>query len=92
MEQKDITEVYEIREQIGQGGYGKVYKAIHRESGVTRAIKKIKRKNLDYDNQKHLLSEFESLKKLDHPNIVKLIEHYEDKDHIFLVQEYLSGL
>ena len=85
MEQKDITEVYDIREQIGQGGYGKVYKAIHRESGVTRAIKKIKRKNLDHNNQKHLLSEFEALKKLDHPNIVKLIEHYEDRDHIFLV-------
>ena len=62
-----------------------MYKAIHRESGVTRAIKKIKKKNLDQDNQKHLLSEFEALKKLDHPNIVKLIEHYEDKDHIFLV-------
>ena len=43
VEQKDITEVYEIREQIGQGGYGKVYKAIHRDSGVTRAIKKIKK-------------------------------------------------
>ena len=69
-----------------------MYKAIHRESGVTRAIKKIKRKNLDHNNQKQLLSEFEALKKLDHPNIVKLIEHYEDRDHIFLVQEYLSGL
>jgi calcium-dependent protein kinase len=57
-----------------------------------RAIKKIKKKNLDQVNQKQLLSEFEALKKLDHPNIVKLIEHYEDKDHIFLVQEYLSGL
>jgi hypothetical protein len=32
-------------EQIGQGGYGKVYKATHRESKATRAIKKIK-KNL----------------------------------------------
>ncbi len=47
MEQKDITDVYEIGAQIGQGGYGKVYKAIHRESGATRAIKKIKKRNLD---------------------------------------------
>lgn len=39
-----------------------------------------------------MLSEFDALKKLDHPNIVKLIEHYEDANHIFLVQEYLSGL
>jgi len=41
---------------------------------------------------KSILSEFEALKKLDHPNLVKLIEQYEDKDYIFLVQEYLSGL
>ncbi len=50
MEQKDIAEVYEIGVQIGQGGYGKVYKATHRESGATRAIKKIKKKNLDQEN------------------------------------------
>ena len=42
--QRDITEVYDIGDQIGQGGYGKVYKAIHKESGATRAIKKIKKK------------------------------------------------
>lgn len=48
--QKDITEVYDIGDQIGQGGYGKVYKAIHKESGLTRAIKKIKKKNLDQAN------------------------------------------
>jgi calcium-dependent protein kinase len=39
-----------------------------------------------------LLSEIEALKKLDHPNIVKLLEHYEDNENIYLVQEYLSGL
>ena len=48
--QKDITEVYDIGDKIGQGGYGKVYKAIHKESGLTRAIKKIKKKNLDQAN------------------------------------------
>ena len=47
VEEKDISDVYEIKEQIGQGGYGKVYKAIHRESGATRAIKKVMKKNLD---------------------------------------------
>jgi calcium-dependent protein kinase len=50
VKQKDITEVYDIGDKIGQGGYGKVYKAIHKESGLTRAIKKIKKKNLDQAN------------------------------------------
>ena len=76
---------------LGQGGYGKVYLATHKLTGVERAVKRIKKKLLDQEHQKQILCEFESLKKLDHPNLVKLIEHYEDKENIYLVQEYLSG-
>lgn len=31
------------------------------------------------------------LSKLDHPNIVKLYEFYEDKKHFYFVMEYFSG-
>ena len=55
-------------------------------------MKCLKKKTLDQENMKSILTEFETLKKLDHPNLVKLIEHYEDQNYIFLVQEYLSGL
>jgi calcium/calmodulin-dependent protein kinase I len=37
------------------------------------------------------MAEIESLMKLDHPNLVKLIEYYETKSKIFLVQEMLNG-
>ena len=79
-------------EQIGKGGYGKVYRAVHKVTRIQRAVKKINKRGLDQENQKYILSEFEALKKLDHPNLVKLIEHYQDDKHIFLVQEYLSGM
>lgn len=72
-------------EQIGKGGYGKVYRAVHKVTGIVRAVKMIKKRRLDQENQKYILSEFEALKKLDHPNLVKLIEHYEDDKNIFLV-------
>ena len=35
--------------------------------------------------------EIDILKNLDHPNIVKLYEVFEDKTHIYLVQEMCSG-
>lgn len=82
---KDITDDYIFGEQIGQGGYGKVYKAVHKVTGALRAVKKLKKKLLDQNNMKYILSEFEALKKLDHPNLVKLIDHYEDRDNLYLV-------
>ena len=37
------------------------------------------------------MSEIEILKKVDHPNIVKLFEVIADDNTIYLVQEYLTG-
>ena len=38
-----------------------------------------------------LQNEIEILKQVDHPNIVKLIEVYEDDKHFFLVMELMTG-
>ncbi len=35
--------------------------------------------------------EINILKELDHPNIIKMFETFEDKDHVFLVMEYCHG-
>ena len=66
-----------------------MYKAKHIETGIIRAIKLIYKKKLESTNS--ILREIEALKQLDHPNLVKLIEHYETKNRIFLVQEFLMG-
>lgn len=84
---KDITDIYEFQDKIGEGNFGKVYKAVHRETGQVRAIKLIYKKRLDSTNI--VITEIQSLMKLDHPNLVKLIEYYETKSKIFLVQEFL---
>ena len=80
---KDITDIYQIQETIGKGNFGKVYKAVHKETGQIRAIKKIDMKKVD--NPHVVKTEIESLVKLDHPNLVKLFEYYETKSKIYLV-------
>lgn len=78
-----------MEEKIGEGAFGKVYRARNNSSGVPRAIKKIyKKKVSDY---KMIISEIDSLKMLDHPNLIKLIEYHEEKNKIYLVQELLLG-
>ena len=87
---EDIQNIYEIGDQIGKGAYGAVYKAIHRKSGLERAIKKISKRKIG-PNAKFMKSEFQNLMKLDHPNILKIFELYDSARYIFIVTELLLG-
>ncbi len=62
-----------------------VLKGIHRETKQERAIKVIKKTKLP-DPQK-FKSELEIMKILDHPNVIKLYEVFEDKKYIYFVME-----
>jgi calcium-dependent protein kinase len=85
-----VAEIYDIKEMIGEGNYGKVYRAVHKETGINRALKVILKKKVG-DHMKFINDEIDNLKKVDHPNIVKLLEHYTAPNKIILVQELLYG-
>jgi calcium-dependent protein kinase len=55
---------------------------------MVRALKILSKDKLD---QVKLLEEMNILTQMDHPNIVKLYEVYEDDDSFYLVNEYCSG-
>ena len=38
-----------------------------------------------------LINEIDILKQLDHPNIVKIYEFYQDKLNFYLITEYIEG-
>ena len=80
-----IVSDYNLLEEIGSGGFGQVIKARHKLSGQMRAVKKIYR-GMHKDNPK-IANEVEILKHLDHPNIVKIYEFYQDLESIYLVTE-----
>lgn len=54
------------------------------------AIKIINKSKLS-ENEHFLMSELECLQKLDHPNIIKFFEVFEDKMYFYLCMEYCSG-
>ena len=74
---------------IGKGGFGMVVKGVHKITRQERAIKIVKKSRLA-DPEK-FFNEFEIMKKLDHPNVIKLYEMFEDKKFYYLVMEYLEG-
>lgn len=72
---------YEILEFIGQGGFGEVKKVRHKELDVIRALKVIKKSKYKSPQElKMIKNEIAIMKLVDHPNIVKLFEFFEDDE------------
>lgn len=59
------------------------------KSSQIRCVKQIKKKN--FGDDKNLKNEVSALMRLNHPNLVRLYEIFENSQRIYLVQEYLSG-
>lgn len=58
--------------QIGQGTYSNVYKARDVLNNKFVALKKVRFDNLDLESVKFMSREILVLRRLDHPNIIKL--------------------
>ena len=56
-----------------------------------RAVKIINKKRLAEEEKQKLLNEIDILKCLDHPNILKLYEFFQDQKRYFLVTELCNG-
>jgi calcium-dependent protein kinase len=77
---------------LGEGAYGTVYKVSHKESGGIRALKTVKKNILVEEETTNLEIEREIniIKRLDHPNIMKIYEYFIDDEYIYIVGEYYS--
>ena len=78
---------------IGQGAFGKVNIGLNVLTGRVVAIKSFNKKDLNKngENMKKILYETNLMKKLNHPNITKILEMFEDDDYILISMEYING-
>lgn len=83
---------YELREQIGVGDFGVVYRAYQPSVGREVAIKVIRPELV---NQAWFVRGFESearlVAQLEHPHIVALYDYWRDPDGAYLVMRWLRG-
>ena len=76
---------------LGAGSFGKVFLAEAINSPDFKvAIKAVSKKKIG-DDIKQLKEEIKILQTLDHPNIVKYYETYENRDYLYIVMEYCPG-
>ncbi|MFC1735059.1 serine/threonine protein kinase [Candidatus Hydrogenedentota bacterium] len=91
---------YDILAPVGQGGMGRVYKAIDKEKDRIVAIK-VLRREFSEDRKKrradYLGRENRIASTLDHPNVIDIFEIFEEPDDAgrrqrYLLMEYIDGV
>ncbi|KAJ6795321.1 putative serine/threonine-protein kinase [Iris pallida] len=78
--------------KIGQGTYSNVYKARDLETGKIVALKKVRFVNMDAESVRFMAREIYILRRLDHPNVVKLESLITSRTScsLYLVFEYME--
>ena len=83
-----ISKEYTLGKIIGKGSFAQVRVAIHKQTKEKRAIKILKKSDVDMES---LLEEVTILSKLSHPYIMHIYEIFEDKLNIYITSDYCKG-
>ncbi len=84
------TDRFELRRELGSGGFGVVYEAFDREQGLPVALKTVR--SLEPDAVRSFKREFRALTDFVHPNLVSLYELFSAGDQWFFTMELVDGV
>ena len=84
---------YRIESTINRGGMGDVYRGMDLQTMQTVAIKTLNRELVKEDQQllERFRREADVLRKLEHPNIVKILDTVDDDRDHHIIMEFVSG-
>jgi serine/threonine protein kinase len=87
-----VNKRFELLETLGDGSYSCVWKAKDLKSGQFVAVKIINKYQINSQIMSQINQEFQILRSLNHSNIVKCLDKFEDQHHIYLILEYVNGI
>uniref|UniRef100_A0A7N6FC58 non-specific serine/threonine protein kinase n=1 Tax=Anabas testudineus TaxID=64144 RepID=A0A7N6FC58_ANATE len=82
-------EIWDIIGELGDGAFGKVFKAQNKQTGVLAAAKVIDTKT--EEELEDYMVEIEILASCDHPNIVKLLDAFYYESKLWILIEFCAG-
>uniref|UniRef100_A0A8C1E250 non-specific serine/threonine protein kinase n=1 Tax=Cyprinus carpio carpio TaxID=630221 RepID=A0A8C1E250_CYPCA len=82
-------EIWEIVGELGDGAFGKVFKAQNKQTGIFAAAKVIDTKT--EDELEDYMVEIDILASCDHPNIVKLLDAFYYEGKLWILIEFCGG-
>ena len=90
LKDQNVYGKYRFKSVIGSGAFGIVHRVVHIASGQQRVCKSV-RKGISSMPVSQLESEVRIIARLDHPNIVRMQEFFEDDRDFHLIQEFCGG-
>ena len=85
-----VEDHYSMGEVLGKGSFAKVKMGMHYKSSKKVAIKIIEKNNIEVKIES-LKTEVKILMNVKHPNIVSLLDVFEDDDKLYLIMELMTG-
>lgn len=85
-----LSDHYQVKGALGKGQFGMVGLGVHRKTGKKVAIKTVQKKNLRQVEVLQTHREMEVLKVSRHPNVIRMLEKYEDADAYSMVLELMD--
>ena len=82
----DIEKIYQKVRKINEGSYGEVWLVKHKILGKYYAMKIIEKN--EYSNIFQIKNEIKILKKLDHPNILKILHFHFTDNRTYVITDY----
>jgi calcium-dependent protein kinase len=89
---RNFEDDFDIVDEVGEGGFGVVYKVIHRVTKEIYAMKVIDKKRRLKDDRDKVANEITILMGVSHSNILKIYDYYEDADSFYMITEYINGI
>ena len=90
-----LLDKYEVLDStiLGEGSFGTVIECRNRSNGIKFAMKRVDKHKLSRSHVQvlDLKLEVEILLFVDHPNIMKILDHYEDHRYLHIITELYSG-
>jgi calcium/calmodulin-dependent protein kinase I len=85
-----IKKYYDIGETLGKGSFAVVKKGMPKEGGPPVAVKIVDKKDAQFD-EASLQQEIAIMRKVVHPNCIRLVEVFDEKAKMYIVVELVTG-
>jgi serine/threonine protein kinase len=83
---------YQIGKHLGSGAFGQVKMATHKSTGLLIAFKIYDKQKLEKESRKKCVQkEVQSLKKLNHPNLLLLYDVIDSQTQLYMATEFVHG-